>query len=223
MATVAPLASPPLPLEYLVYKTVFWIETNSFYQMYLFFEELNKASMEQQATNGPRNATAAYYAYHGAALAAPVKPLQIIDLINHYDKCFRRRPLYSACAKGSLPLVRYLVDLGARVNDLNESEHTALWIASNHGHYEIVKFLLKRGADKNMKCKKGKSPKDIASERGHLHIVELLENFDYEVYKLIRKRKQMFKSRLLKSSNHAAFCDVSVMTIEEKSNENLLP
>lgn len=125
--TIAPLASPPLPLEYLAYKTVYWIETNSFYQMYLFFEELNKASMEQQAaasnnSNHRRNAT--YYSYHGTALAAPVMPFQIIDLINHYDKCFRRRPLYSACAKGSLPLVRYLVDLGARVNDLNEVSTT---------------------------------------------------------------------------------------------------
>lgn len=42
-----------------------------------------------------------------------------------------------------------------------------------------------------MKCKNGKSSKDIASERGHKHIVELLENFDYEMYKLMRRRKQV--------------------------------
>ena len=66
-----------------------------------------------------------------------------------------------------------------------------MWIAANHGHYDVVKLLLKRGADATISCKRGRTPRAISIERGHCQIEELISNFDYYIYSLMRKKKQV--------------------------------
>ena len=103
-----------ISVEYLVYKTVYWIETNALYQMEYLFDELNKSNREEKMQHKYRSSLSSN------TLAAPKKSLEVSDLINLKDKCFRRRPLYSASSKGFPQLVRYLIEKGARLNDLNE-------------------------------------------------------------------------------------------------------
>src|SRR5262249_18128957 len=58
--------------------------------------------------------------------------------------------LLAACRNGHLPVVEYLVDHGAHVNQRdNMRDKTPLTAAAFQGHHEIVKYLLEHGAEIN--------------------------------------------------------------------------
>lgn len=59
--------------------------------------------------------------------------------------------LLFAARDGNLETVRVLLDSGADVNAVNESEKTSpLVMAILNGHYDVASFLLSRGADPNL-------------------------------------------------------------------------
>lgn len=65
--------------------------------------------------------------------------------VNHKAHGARQRnltPLGLACINGQLEMVKYLLENGANLYDVNEDESTSLMIASACGHYDIVEYLL---------------------------------------------------------------------------------
>lgn len=114
-------------------------------------------------------------------------------------------PLYYACQKNHIEIVKYLLKCGADSNTTGETLYlyfarTCISISITNNYFEIVKALVENGADirrKDKSCeqnKKSKSSMDsiidimrrkkaedtplhLASQMGHLHIVKyLLEN-----------------------------------------------
>ena len=82
--------------------------------------------------------------------------------------------LILASQQGKLDVVAFLLDRGARVNDVMTDGKTALLMASKNGHTEIVRILMAKGADQSLKSK-GKNPRDVA---GNTEIVKILDSYN---------------------------------------------
>ena len=63
-----------------------------------------------------------------------------------------------------IALVEYLVDHGAKLNDVDDRGHDALMIASELGHAGIVRALLKKGATSQRTDLSGKTALDFAPD-----------------------------------------------------------
>ena len=83
-------------------------------------------------------------------------------------------PLILASQEGKLEVVNFLLDKGARVNDVMTDGKTALLMACKNGHTEIVRILMAKGADQSLKSS-GKSPRDVA---GNTEIVKILDSYN---------------------------------------------
>ncbi|EFC49439.1 predicted protein [Naegleria gruberi] len=181
-------------LEYLIFKTVYWIEKGDVLKIESIFNFLSKQQQHQ---------------HEGPSSKSKILPLS--ELVNTYDKCFNRTPLYSACAKGMLPLVKVLVQQGSRLDEVNgPSKQTSVWIAANFGFFSVVKYLLKKGCDKNKSCSLEKSPELIAKDRGFYELAEYIKNFDYPLYQLVKGRKVLFKKNLSQMSEKKQLCDINI-------------
>lgn len=77
-----------------------------------------------------------------------------------------------AALKGSLPILRRLVDQGGP--GINDIGWTALHYASFGGHVESVRFLISRNAALNGKAPNGQTALMLAARQGHLGVVRLL-------------------------------------------------
>ena len=104
--------------------------------------------------------------------------------------------LILASQEGKLDVVEFLLDRGARVNDLMTDGKTALLMACKNGHTEVVKILMKRGADQYVKIN-GKTPRDIAIS--NKEIVKILDSYNLrgQIPEKIRggKKKKTIKER----------------------------
>jgi uncharacterized protein len=63
--------------------------------------------------------------------------------------------------KDAIPVVAYLLDAGAHIDERDDRGRTALMIAAEGGHAEIAALLLARGADPALKDKAGKRAADL--------------------------------------------------------------
>ena len=73
------------------------------------------------------------------------------------------------------PIVEYLVENGADVNQTEIYGNRAIHFASEGGSLAIVKFFIeKRGIDKDIKGSNGRTPLHCACEKGRISIVEYL-------------------------------------------------
>ena len=101
-------------------------------------------------------------------------------------------PLILASQQGNLDVVAFLLDKGARVNDVMTDGKTALLMACKNGHTEIVELLLKRGADQSLKCNR-QTPRDIASSNGNTEMVKILDSYNRrgQIPEKIRGGKKM--------------------------------
>ena len=76
--------------------------------------------------------------------------------------------------------VRYLISLGARVNDRGVNSRTPLGVAAAAGHSVIIRHLLKAGADPDKTGLRREVPLIRAARNGHLEAVKvLIENGAY--------------------------------------------
>lgn len=63
-------------------------------------------------------------------------------VLTHYHK-----PLHVAAQRGSLPIIKLLVEHGADIHAINNEEISVVYLAAKQGKTEVVKYLLKLGAD----------------------------------------------------------------------------
>ena len=90
-------------------------------------------------------------------------------------------PLTTACAIGSLCIVKALLRNHADINKCNRSSESPLFIGSSHGHMDIVKCLVSSDADINLRDEGGRSPLFAASHYGHCDVVKCLLSSDADI------------------------------------------
>jgi ankyrin repeat protein len=95
------------------------------------------------------------------------------DNVNHFDK-EGKTLLHYACADGNIDLVKFLIEIEAKVNQATNDGRTPIYIASENGKSAIVKELILKGADPSLPKNDGMNPIIIASKNGHHDVVEEL-------------------------------------------------
>ena len=70
----------------------------------------------------------------------------------------KRIALFWACENGNLDLVKYLVHLGADINNENNFGVTHLFNACYSGNLNLVKHLVEHGLDINKEANDGCTP-----------------------------------------------------------------
>jgi ankyrin repeat protein len=84
--------------------------------------------------------------------------------------------LHHAARSGNIPLVKWIISKGIKVNDAaKESTETALSAAANRGELEMVKFLLKQGARIEGHRDAEVTPLCWARDGGHRAVAKYLE------------------------------------------------
>ncbi len=126
--------------------------------------------------NGPDGLTALYKACANGSLDIATVLVDAEADINVKDE-FGFTPFYSAVQNKHIPVIKYLLSKGARIDEKNGPyDDTALNRACVIGSLEIVKILVNAGADINAVNKQGKSPLDFAVEKNHQSIVDYLKS-----------------------------------------------
>jgi ankyrin repeat protein len=83
-------------------------------------------------------------------------------------------PLQTACWKGNLEIVKFLLENGAYPNQKNRNGATPFHKACQEGHLEIVKIMIKRVDNIDQEDDDGWSPFHAACASGNINIVKLL-------------------------------------------------
>ncbi|XP_066252742.1 ankyrin repeat domain-containing protein 17 isoform X3 [Euwallacea similis] len=83
-------------------------------------------------------------------------------------------PLMEASQEGHLELVRFLLEYGANVNAVTQTNDTALTYACENGHTDVAELLIQYGADIEHESEGGRTPLMKACRAGHLCTVRFL-------------------------------------------------
>jgi len=94
--------------------------------------------------------------------------------VNQPDSVFGLTPLFMSSENGHFPIVKFLVQNDAAVNQTANDGVTPLFMSSLNGHFPIVEFLVENGADVNQSQNDGYTPLFMGSVTGHVSIVEFL-------------------------------------------------
>lgn len=70
----------------------------------------------------------------------------------------KNTPLHGAAGAGHDPVVSFLLEKGADIDDGNYMKYTPLHLAAKNGHETTVKLLVEKGADLNAKSSRGRVP-----------------------------------------------------------------
>ena len=95
---------------------------------------------------------------------------------------YQQTPLYAACKRGDLVIIRMLLDAGARVNSRDEFEATPLHRACLNDDLEVVEELIRRGADICAKDCDGETPFDWCTSIGNQAEECLLQHFREKIF-----------------------------------------
>ena len=79
-----------------------------------------------------------------------------------------------AAEYGQTEIVKFLIQIGAKIDERDMLGNTALMAAARCGHLQIVKLLLGHGAEVDSKNDNGMTPLIAASQTGHWETVEAL-------------------------------------------------
>jgi ankyrin repeat protein len=94
-------------------------------------------------------------------------------------------PLTYACMKNKPEIVKYLVDIGAKLDVHNEEDgYTPLHYAIWNNYFEIVKYLVDNGANVNVIEGEGETPLDLACKINIFKLVKYLVEKEADVTKL---------------------------------------
>jgi len=92
----------------------------------------------------------------------------------HFSDFHGVKPIHYASACEGIGPLKYLLSIGANVNEPTKDKRIPLIIASRHGRSENVKFLLKNNANALQKSKTGNTALHEAAEHGHLEVLKTL-------------------------------------------------
>uniref|UniRef100_A0A3B3HMR2 Protein phosphatase 1, regulatory subunit 12C n=1 Tax=Oryzias latipes TaxID=8090 RepID=A0A3B3HMR2_ORYLA len=101
--------------------------------------------------------------------------------------------LHQACIDGSLEIVVFLLDHGAKVNQVDSEGWTALHAASSCGHPDIAEYLLQKGASLSAVNCDGEVPLDLAIDET---TESLLQRVDLEAAKRLEEEQIMKDARV---------------------------
>jgi hypothetical protein len=88
-------------------------------------------------------------------------------------------PLMYAAESGHAAVCSLLIENGARVNNVDSYNRTALHFAVKNLHVETAALLMAAGADRDVCCTLGgESPADIVHMRGSIELVRAVMYFD---------------------------------------------
>lgn len=96
------------------------------------------------------------------------------QLVHHREFNPASVPLHCAATGGHLPVVKALLEHGARVNAMDGCGRTALHLAAIKGRGPVVTFLLANGAEFECRDGAGLTPLWAAAFGGHAEVVDLL-------------------------------------------------
>uniref|UniRef100_A0A7M4EL82 Kinase D-interacting substrate of 220 kDa n=1 Tax=Crocodylus porosus TaxID=8502 RepID=A0A7M4EL82_CROPO len=101
-------------------------------------------------------------------------PGKVVGLLEYVNFCLQygTTPLIWAARKGHLECVKYLLQMGADVDQEGANSMTALIVAVKGGYTDSVKEILKRNPNVNLTDKDGNTALMIASKEGHTEIVQ---------------------------------------------------
>lgn len=75
---------------------------------------------------------------------------------NHTERNYKAPILIQAIGKGSIEIVRILLDFGANINARDSVQRTPLMTAATFGQLDIMWYLIEQGADRQAKSKNGR-------------------------------------------------------------------
>ena len=133
--------------------------------------------MSSTGSDAPTTWQASFYQAAGKADERRVRQL-IQEGIIHGDKYREalRVALPRVAGRGHEPLTRLLLEEGAEVTSVSETDVSALFKAAELGKDKIVKLLLDYGADKEHRDKLKRTPIFPAAQRNHRNTLSLLLN-----------------------------------------------
>jgi ankyrin repeat protein len=86
----------------------------------------------------------------------------------------QKRPLFMAAEEGYESIVVLLIEAGAKVDQKDNRDNTAMSAAAEHGHAGTIRILAEEGADLNARDWLGRSPLESALEHSHREAFETL-------------------------------------------------
>ena len=101
------------------------------------------------------------------------------ELLTHYENGnaeapIAAQPLYLAAVAGHFDLARWLLQMGANLNDRASDGTTAFYAACEEGQVAILHLLRDYGADMVAVDQDGTSPALIAAACGHVDVLRML-------------------------------------------------
>merc|ERR1712034_300311 len=95
---------------------------------------------------------------------------------------------------GHLPVVKYLINNGAGVNQADNNGWTPLLLCSQNGNLSIVEYLINHEADVNQADNNGVTSLAVAIANNHTKIAKFLlsKNANIETTRLFLKEKKEF-------------------------------
>lgn len=110
--------------------------------------------------------------------------------VNHYMPGVGT-PLYLACSRNQLPIVKMLIMRKANVNQVGDGGQTALQVACSRGNTDIVQELLCYRAELHSEGQRGPDPLEIATKQSLSDIYSLL--MEYNMYYATSQTTTCFK------------------------------
>ncbi|EAY20666.1 ankyrin repeat protein, putative [Trichomonas vaginalis G3] len=163
--------------------------SNDFYRIYNFFEELSSQGNQRMISKACKEGLWLKEATKSENFMEIGNVLHIacekgnLNLVKsliesgcdkEYPSCFKNTPLDHASMKGQLEVVQYLISVGANIEVKSTGGWNPLIYASMKGQLEVVQYLISVGADKEAKTNYGITSLICASDNGHLEVVQYL-------------------------------------------------
>lgn len=94
------------------------------------------------------------------------------ECIKQRDEKFGSTPLHKAASNGQIEICKLLIEKGADIQAINNSQETPLHFASYNGHLGVAKLLINKGVDIKQQGRQGGSNLHMAAWGGHPEMIK---------------------------------------------------
>lgn len=113
--------------------------------------------------------------------------------VNSRSTFYEHTPLHYASQKGDVEIIKYLLDKGAKIDDVSHNEHcglnngwAAIHFAADLGHLEVMQLLVDRGASIDLKTTQGDTALVLSAENGRWDVVRYLVGAGADIHAVRR-------------------------------------